>query len=485
VKRGVNLPEVAPPAGNDLSPGQAPPARGLLLVDDDPLIRETLRFALEQEWQVMLAGDRIEALQVLAELPGPPVLALVDLGLPPEPHAPVEGYALLTALAARVPTTRVLVLSGQSPGHTLAQAYALGAVDFVTKPAATEALLGRLRLQYELHGIDRGEHPPAAVDRLIGDSHAMQLLRATLGRFAVTAFPVLIEGESGTGKELVARALHEASPQAGGPFVAVNCAALSPSLIEAQLFGHARGAYTGAVSAGAGFLGAAEGGTLLLDELGELPLETQAKLLRVLEDGEYYRVGETSVRRSNARLLAATHRDLPAEVAAGRFREDLYHRISVLRLHLPPLRERGADRLLLFEWFRGCYRERLPPFSLDDSARARLLAHPFPGNVRELRNLVVRLGANHPGTIVTAADLHSALGNLPALTRTDPAVELELCEGGFDLDGRLAEIERRYLQSALRLAEGNLSQAARLLGLHRTTLYSRLERLNLLPREPG
>lgn len=466
---------------------EAAPA-SLLLVDDDALIRETLRYVLEPDWRVLTADTREAALNWLAKADAPPTLALIDLGLPPEPHEPTEGYALLQALKELSPRTRVLVLTGQDPGCTLSRAYALGAVDFVTKPVGAEALRARLRLQFELGAWEAPGGGRHAIQQLIGDSRPMQMLRDTVERFAATEFAVLIEGESGTGKELVARALHEESPRRQGPFVPVNCAALSPGLVEAQLFGHARGAYTGAVGAGEGFLGVAEGGTLLLDELGELPMEVQAKLLRVLEDGEYYRVGETTRRRSGARILAATHRDLPAEVAAGRFREDLYHRISVLRLHLPPLRERGQDALLLFEWFRSLYRDRLPPFSLDDSARSRLISHGFPGNVRELRNLVVRLSAGHPGQSIDAAGLSLALGQSLSATREPPPVmsghiDRELCAGGFDLDAQLLALEQRYVSAALRLAEGNQSQAARLLGLRRTTLYSRLERLGLLPPE--
>jgi two-component system nitrogen regulation response regulator GlnG len=470
----------------------------LLLVDDDPLIRAALAFALESDWEVLEAGSRAEALAQLDAPGAPPLLALVDLGLPPDPHAPGEGLALITDLADRHPRLRVLVLTGQQPDRTLSLAYACGAVDFLAKPVSVDTLRERLALQREILRLEARPGEPAATGGLIGESPPMQALRARLQRTAESGFPVLVTGESGTGKELVARALHEGGPRREGPFLAINCAALAPQLIEAQLFGHARGAFTGAATAAEGLLAAAGRGTLLLDEIGELPTDLQAKLLRVLESGEYFRLGETTPRQSEARIVAATNRDLMAEVRAGRFREDLYHRISVLTLALPPLRERGEDILLLFEWFRAQWRERLPGFLLEEAARTRLLAHPFPGNVRELRNLVVRLATHHAHATVGVAALEAALG-LAELAPVgegaagtgpggagpglDPA--LELGSAGFDLDRRLREIERAYLDAALRLARGNLSRAARLLGLHRTTLYSRLERYGVLSRQGG
>jgi DNA-binding NtrC family response regulator len=459
----------------------------LLLVDDDPLIRASLAFALDADWQVIEAGSRNEALACLEGTEHGPGLALVDLGLPPEPHAPQEGLALIEALLARNASMRVLVLTGQQPGHTLAEAYARGAVDFLSKPVEVSALKERLAVQRGLLRLEAvADELPAGQDVLIGESAAMRELRARLARTAASGFPVLVTGESGTGKELVARALHRLGPRAGEPFLAVNCAALSPQLVEAQLFGHARGAYTGAVTAGEGLLAAAGFGTLLLDEVGELPAELQAKLLRVLESGEYLRVGETTPRHSEARILAATNRDLAAEVRAGRFREDLFHRISVLELTLPPLRERGDDLMLLFEWFRQAWRDRLPAFTLSEPARERLRQHPFPGNVRELRNLVVRLATHNAHESVTLEALEEALGQRmqPPSPRSDGETARErLAAGDFDLDQHLREVERRHLEAALELAAGNLSQAARLLGLHRTTLYSRLERYGALPRQ--
>jgi len=448
---------------------------------------------------VLEAGSRFEALARLEASGDPPVLALVDLGLPPEPHLPHEGLALIEGLTERFPRMRVLVLTGQHPGRALALAYARGAVDFLAKPVGTATLRARLALQQGIArlaaGAGAGDGQEGA-DGLIGDSPPMQALRARLLRTAVAGFPVLVTGESGTGKELVARALHTQGPRRNGPFLAINCAALAPQLIEAQLFGHVRGAFTGAVTTGEGLLAAADHGTLLLDELGELPTDLQAKLLRVLESGEYFRLGETTARRSDARIVAATNRDLAAEVRAGRFREDLYHRISVLTLTLPPLRERGDDILLLLEWFRSQWRDRLPGFLLEEAARARLLSHAFPGNVRELRNLVVRLATHHANESVGVAALEAALGLgdvavMPAGRAPLPSSEpgalpdpwAELGGAGFDLDLRLREIERAYLETALGMAGGNLSRAARLLGLHRTTLYSRLERHGALPRQ--
>ncbi len=469
----------------------------LLLVDDDALIRSSLAFALEEDWEVLEAGSRAEALARLESAAEPPLLALVDLGLPPDPHAPREGLALIEDLIGRNPRMRVLVLTGQQPDRTLSLAYACGAVDFLAKPVGVTTLRERLALQCGILRLEaNAADAEGTTDGLIGDSPVMRDLRARLQRTATAGFPVLITGESGTGKELVARALHTQGPRRAGPFLAINCAALAPQLIEAQLFGHVRGAFTGAVTAAEGLLAAAARGTLLLDELGELPVDLQAKLLRVLESGEYFRLGETTPRQTDARIVAATNRDLAVEVRAGRFREDLYHRISVLTLALPPLRDRGDDILLLFEWFRSCWRDRLPGFLLEETARARLLQHAFPGNVRELRNLVVRLATHHAHASVGVAELESALGlNEPTTAPADrapvptgdagPAFDprADLGGEGFDLDLRLRAVERAYLETALQMAGGNLSRAARLLGLHRTTLYSRLERHGALPRQ--
>uniref|UniRef100_UPI003137A53B sigma 54-interacting transcriptional regulator n=1 Tax=Methyloversatilis discipulorum TaxID=1119528 RepID=UPI003137A53B len=284
-------------------------------------------------------------------------------------------------------------------------------------------------------------------------------------------------------KDIVANRLH-AVGGSDRPFLALNCAAISPSLVEPTLFGHARGAFTGAQSARAGYFEEAAAGTLFLDEIGELPLDLQAKLLRVLENGEFQRVGETQLRRSNARIIAATNRDLGAEVRAGRFRSDLYHRLSVFTISLPPLRDMGDDRLRLLDHFRSqfCAQLARPPFTLDAAARTAWLDYGFPGNVRELRNIVIRLATKYPGQEVgreaLLAEFDPTIRSGAAADEDGDLIDIataELRAGGFHLDAKLREWESAYIDAAMRLARGNVSAAARLLGIARTTLYHRME----------
>ncbi len=457
----------------------------LVLIDDDPLIAESLAFVLRDDYAVSVAASRAEARALLQGLATAPALALVDLGLPPTPHSPEEGFALVGELLAFNPRMKILILSGQSDRRNIQHALTLGAVDFVPKPTDLPLLKTRLAHQLMLLDAERVEaEQPVETCGMLGSSPAMATLRAQARQFADTPFPVLIEGESGSGKELVAQCLHSRSQRAAEPFLSLNCAAIAAELIEAQLFGHARGAFTGAAVARPGFFEEAGTGTLFLDEIGEFPLELQPKLLRVLENGEYYRVGETRPRRASARVIAATNRDLREQVRTGRFREDLYHRLGVLTVRVPPLRERGDDALELLDHFRQIYGASLAPFSLDEEARRRLAAYPFPGNVRELRNIVIRLAAKQAGQRVTRAALEAELdpdlaAPLPAGEEgLDERAEQQIRGSGFQLDGVLTEWERRYVNAALRLAQGNLSQAARLLGVNRTTLYSRIQRLN-------
>ncbi|HRE15070.1 MAG TPA: sigma-54 dependent transcriptional regulator, partial [Usitatibacteraceae bacterium] len=334
---------------------------------------------------------------------------------------------------------------------------------------------------------DLAPEPGRAEDgrALVGESPAMRKLRSQIDLYASSVFPALIEGESGSGKERVAFALHHLSPRAREPFLALNCAAISPSLVEPTLFGYAKGAFTGAVQSKAGYFEDAADGTLFLDEIGELPLDLQAKLLRVLENGEYQRVGETQTRVSRARIVAATNRDLRQEIRQGRFRADLYHRLSVFTIGVPPLRELGEDKLRLLEHYRLVFAERSgnPPFELDEAARGRWLAYGFPGNVRELRNIVIRLSTKSAGYTVSAADLEAEFApseapvaaSAPATDAVAAARAAFAAGAPFSLDAALKEAEGAFLDAAIEAAKGNLTQAAKLLGLSRSTLYSRLE----------
>jgi len=476
----------------DASPGTVS-RRELLFVDDDPMIVESLALALEDEYVVHSAESRKQAKELLHRLETPPSLALVDLGLPPRTHKPDQGFELIDELLAFNPNMKILVLSGQGEQANIQHALALGAVDFIPKPCDVPLLRTRLRHQVMMLDAEQQQGGgEGSGEGLLGKSQAVATLHALVGQFADTPFPVLIQGESGSGKELVAGYLHAQSSRARLPFLSINCAAFPKELLDAQLFGHAKGAYTGASMSRAGFFEEAGEGSLFLDEIGELPADLQSKLLRVLENGEYYRLGETQPRTSKARIIAATNRDLRGEVRRGSFRQDLYHRLGVLTIQVPPLREREDDCLLLLEHFRGMYAAGAAPFRLDADAENFLRGYSFPGNVRELRNIVIRLGAKYPGRTVgikqlsgeVEADIAPALP-AAAEAEIDDAMRQELERGRFTLDDRLEEWERRYVTLALDLSNGNLSRAARLLGINRTTLYSRLQRLSIqVPDQP-
>jgi two-component system nitrogen regulation response regulator GlnG len=451
----------------------------LLLVDDDPLINESLAFALAGDYDVARAHDRASAVSRLREGAAPD-LALIDLGLPPVAHLPNEGFKLIGDLLAHVPRVRILVLTGQNEESNARRARALGAVDLVPKPCEPEFLRTALARALTSPDLDRRDDAAEATRALVGDSPPIRRLRSQIDLYAASGFPALIEGESGSGKERVAFSLHHLSARSGEPFLALNCAAISPSLVEPTLFGYAKGAFTGAATSKSGYFEDAGEGTLFLDEIGELPLELQAKLLRVLENGEYQRVGETQTRVSRARVVAATNRDLREEVARGRFRSDLYHRLSVFELVVPPLRELGEDRLTLLDHYRALYAAKAgsEPFRLDDRALARWLAYPFPGNVRELKNIVIRLTTKYAGYTVGEAELEPEFSPAPEGARADPLAQAraELTSGKpFSLDATLKAVEQAYLDAAIEIAQGNMSQAAKLLGISRGTLYGRLE----------
>jgi two-component system nitrogen regulation response regulator GlnG len=461
----------------------------LLIVDDDPLISDSLSHAFAAEFDVVTSHARPHCLALLRQLRQTPQAALVDLGLPPQPHRPDEGFALIGELLAHAPEMKIIVLSGQNGDDNARHARTLGAVEFVGKPCDPGRLLTLLR---QALAFSDSATPAAGEAGLIGDSLPMQRLRLQLAQYANLSFPVLIEGESGSGKDIVAsRCLHQMTERQQQPFLALNCAAISPSLLEPTLFGHARGAFTGAATARAGYFEEAGEGTLFLDEIGELPLDLQPKLLRVLENGEYQRVGETQTRTSKARIIAATNRDLRQEIKAGRFRADLYHRLSVFSISVPPLREMGRDRLLLLDHFRRLYaaQAHCPPFALDPAGEALWLGYSFPGNVRELRNIVIRLTARHPGQTVSAEQLLAEFDTSDEVDRDSRGAVVEnnhdqrmqaalkhlQAAAGIDLDATLAAWERSYIEAALELCGGNVSRAARRLGINRTTLYNRME----------
>ncbi len=450
----------------------------LLLVDDDAIIAESLEYVLSDEYRVTLASDRLDAIQRLSSMPAPPDLALVDLGLPPNTHRPDEGFSLIEHIVQHYPATRVLVLSGQDGKGHIDDARKLGAVDFVSKPCDVAEL--KVRLKRQLADDVQMAADAGLIKGIVGRSPAIELLRMQIKQLADSPYPVLIEGESGSGKELTAHNLHGCSHRKAQSFLILNCAAFNGELLESQLFGHARGAFTGATDAKRGFFEEAGQGTLFLDEIADLPLDLQAKLLRVLENGEYYRLGETQPRIAQARVLAASNKNLLEAVDAGRFREDLYHRLSVLTIRVPSVREREGDKIILLDHFRQQLEQQLKGFALDKESEGLWDAYDFPGNVRELRNIVIRLSAKYPGQTVRRAALEQEMINKrPRQAENSELAMLRqhLYQDDFQLNEELKRIEQQYIQLALQDSANNMSKAASLLGVNRSTLYGRLERV--------
>jgi DNA-binding NtrC family response regulator len=462
----------------------------LLIVDDDALITDTLAYALGKDFEVKVSDSRRHAVSLLRQLDEAPQLALIDLGLPPVPHRPDEGFQLIADLLAHSPAMKILVLSGQNDAANARHARTLGAAEFVAKPCDPESLKKILMHALQFRAAEVSGDAQEYGEVLVGKSPALEKLKSQIGQYADSPFPALIEGESGSGKEVVASCLHRQSARKDKPWFALNCAAIAPTLVEPTLFGYSKGAFTGASANKSGYFEDAQEGTLFLDEIGELPLELQAKLLRVLENGEFQRVGETQQRSSSARVIAATNRDLRQEIKMGRFRADLYHRLSVFSINVPPLREMAEDKTVLLEHFGRVYAEQagIAPFTLDDGAAKLWRDYRFPGNVRELKNIVIRLTTKYPGQKLSALELEPELeleAPEEAAAEAGPPDDPETLiaqaqrhlqrERNFNLDDMLKASEQGYIQAAMRLSRGNVSQAAKMLGINRTTLYSRLE----------
>ncbi len=449
----------------------------ILLADDEPNLRATLGRTLRSEgYDVVEARDGVEAISRLRR--GGIDAVLLDLAMPR-----LDGFGVLDHLAGEEGAPPVVVLTAHASLENAVRAVRAGAFDFLEKPPSAEAVLLRLARALEA-GRARAERLAGTGEEepvLLGESPPMRELRAAIARIAPTDARVLLLGESGTGKELVARELHRRSRRAGGALVRVNCAAVPEDLFEAELFGHVRGAFTGAVRDRRGRFELASGGTLFLDEIGEMPPGVQPKLLRALEEGEIERVGAEGATRVDVRVVAATNRDLAALVAAGRFREDLYYRLEGIALRVPPLRERPGDVPLLARHFlaRAC-REMARQLEFSPGALDRLATLDWPGNVRQLRNLVERLAILVPGETITAADVERHLGErAPSV----PAAGLPGVPARGPLATAVAAFERGFIEAALARHGGNVSAAARELGLERTSLHRKMRALGI--RRPG
>ena len=472
----------------------AAPARTILIADDDRAIRTVLSQALGRSGYHVRATSSASTLWRWVE-DGEGDLVITDVIMPDE-----NGLDLVPRIRRVRPDLRVVVMSAQSTFSTALKATQRGAFDYLPKPFDLKELLavvGRA-LAAPTAAAAEGEEQEERLP-LVGRSPAMQEIYRTVARLTTTDLTVMITGESGTGKELVARALHDYGRRRGGPFVAINMAAIPRELIESELFGHERGAFTGALNRGVGRFEQAAGGTLFLDEIGDMPPEAQTRLLRVLQEGEFTTVGGRQPIKANVRIVAATHRDLRQAIRQGLFREDLFYRLNVVPIRLPPLRERIEDIPLLARHFLERARAAgLPAKQLDSGAMERLKSHPWPGNARELENLMRRLAALYPQEIIGADAVASELAEASAPADEAPRAAPETLEqsverhlAGFmsahrdgmpirDLYDRvLAEVERPLLRLALSATRGNQIKAAAMLGLNRNTLRKKLRELDL------
>jgi len=480
------------------------PMRKVLIVDDEPSVRFVLARTCERVGVPHAeAGSAEEAREELARSGtgrhGGIGLVLLDVRLPGD-----DGFTLLSELAGRSDSPFVVVMTAEDTMRSAVEAMKRGAADYLGKPfdlARVERIVRDLAIGPDQER-EPDERPPprsggdhekkregASIETLIGRSPAMVEVFKEIGRVARTEMTVTLMGESGTGKELVARAIHSNSARARGPFITVNMAAIPRDLMESELYGHERGAFTGAAERRPGKFELASGGTLFLDEIGEMPVELQAKLLRVLQEREIARVGGSRPLPVDVRIVAATNADLTRSVEEGRFRRDLFYRLAVVPIRLPPLRERDADVVLLARHFAAKYGEQLRgrPLSLARDAEPLLLAHSWPGNVRELQNVIQRALLKLPGNRLAAKDLAPLLPTTAAREKglegfVESVLDSPEPDGGR-YQAALAAIEAPLLASAIARTKGNQLRAAELLGMNRNTLRERMRMLGLKPRQ--
>ncbi|MDI6749836.1 MAG: PEP-CTERM-box response regulator transcription factor [Pseudomonadota bacterium] len=443
--------------------------RTLLIVEDDPALQKQMRWSFDQ-YETLVAADRESALNQVHR--HAPAVVTMDLGLPPDADSVTEGFLLLEQLLQIAPDTKVIVLTGQNDQANALRAIGMGAYDFFAKPFEPEILgltIDRAFRLYELQQENRRLQmlqPPDALGGLITRDPEMLRICRTIEKVAASNATILLLGESGTGKELLARGLHAASPRSGERFVAINCAAIPENLLESELFGYEKGAFTGAAKSTPGKIELAHRGTLMLDEIGDLPLALQAKLLRFLQERVIERVGGRQEIPVDVRIVCATHQDLKALIREGRFREDLYYRLAEIVINIPPLRNRVGDAALLAHAFVRRYgAEQKRNLTLGEDALSSIAAHSWPGNVRELENCIKRAVIMADGSVLTAADL-----GLEA-TETEPL--------NLDLRSIREEAERKAILTALSRSNGNVVRTAELLGVSRPTLYDLMHKLGL------
>ena len=444
----------------------------LLIVDDDEEIRTQMKWALAGDYDVSLAESRAGAGEIFRA--AQPSVVLLDLGLPPQPATPEEGLATLSDLLGLDRLAKVIIISGQGEKENALRAIGAGAYDFLCKPVDMEELkfllkrcfhVVQLEKEYgELQKLVRGD----AFEGMLGGSPQMQPVFELIRKVATTDAPVLILGESGTGKEMAARAVHQRSHRKDGPFIAINCGAIPETLLESELFGHEKGAFTGAHVQRKGRIESASEVTLFLDEIGEVPPAVQVKLLRFLQEQTIERVGGRQEIRVNTRVISATNVDLKKAMATGKFREDLYYRLAVVQLTQPPLRDRENDIRLLAQYFlnRFAAEANKPNLAFDPDALRALNRHHWPGNVRELENCVRRAAIMAEGRRVTAKDLE-----------LNPS---ELASNFVTLKDAREAVERQMVQKALQKHGGKIAPAAVELGLSRPTLYELMDKLGII-----
>lgn len=445
----------------------------LLIVEDDPGLQAQLKWAYE-DFEVIIAGDRESAIAAL-RAEAPPVVTL-DLGLPPDPDGTSEGFAVLDAIMALKPDTKVIVASGHGARESALNAIERGAYDFYQKPVDIDQLGLIVRRALNLHHIEEENRRLAArsgegntvLGGLITSAPEMVKVARTIERVANTNVSVMLLGASGTGKELLARGVHDASARKGGNFIAINCAAIPENLLESELFGHEKGAFTGAVKTTEGKIELADGGTLFLDEVGDIPLPLQVKLLRFLQERTIERIGGRKSIAVDTRIVCATHQNLESMIADGRFREDLFYRLAEVVVKIPALAERPGDATLLAKVFLKRFAEEMNPsvsgFSRD--ALAAIDAWNWPGNVRELENRVKRAVIMADGKLVHAEDLD-----------LDDAQEVDA--QALNLKSAREKSDRKMIRHALARSEGNISNTAKLLGISRPTLYDLIKQYDL------